>query len=83
MKCECDCGRDASIVYVELLGNSRYLLCSKCILQFVMMALSKEQFFGLLGKGGHNTGEHMLHGDYYYEKTGVALQPISIMELCT
>ena len=78
-ECECDCGNDANVMHEDLDAlNSiglplKYFLCKNCEMDFVNIALSKEQFKALL-KHGHTTKEFMLHGDYYDEE-GTALQP--------
>lgn len=72
--CECGCGNYALVIHTDLLQNCRYKLCKNCEMAFVNLALSPEQFFSLIEKG-HTTREHMLHEDFYDEKTGEALQP--------
>ncbi len=74
MKCECGCGSETQIVYVDLLSNCNYSLCSNCMLPFVLTALTPDQFFALLERG-HTTKEFQLHSDFYDEETGEALQP--------
>ena len=54
-----------------------YKLCSNCLFKLVNLMLSKKEFFKLL-KNGHTTDEHLLHGDFYDENSGEALQPTEI-----
>ena len=63
-----------TVAHTDLFSNCRYLLCRNCEVDFVNCALSKEQFFNMLGNG-HTTKEFMLHGDFYDEDSGEALQP--------
>lgn len=51
-----------------------YDVCTNCLMFLVNYSLSSKQFFNLL-KNGHKVSEHLLHGDFYDEETGEALQP--------
>jgi hypothetical protein len=52
-----------------------YKICSNCLSPLTNCSLSPEQFFNLI-KNGHKSSEFLLHGDFYDEETGEALQPI-------
>ncbi len=62
-----------SMLYLKA-NNEKYELCLNCLTPFVRCALKPEQFFNLL-KNGHTVKEFFLHGDFYDEETGEALQP--------
>lgn len=53
---------------------AEYHVCANCLPALVNTALSPVQFFNLI-RNGHTTKEHLLHGDFYDDETGEALQP--------
>jgi hypothetical protein len=70
--CEC-CGKSPH-QYTLSDNDYKYQVCANCLLALVNTALSPAQFFSLI-RNGHTTKEHLLHGDFYDDETGEALQP--------
>ena len=75
MKCECGCGNDAQIGWVERGSDEKlYCLCHNCVIPFANLSLKKKQYLALL-KAGHTADEFMIHSDFY-DSDGTALQPM-------
>jgi len=72
-QCEA-CKENKAQTTVEVYGDKPYILCMNCQSDIVNTCLSPKQFKNLL-KNGHEPEEFLLHGDYYDEETGEALQP--------
>jgi len=70
--CEC-CGKFPH-QYTLSDNDYKYQVCANCLSALVNTALSPAQFFSLI-RAGHTTKEHLLHGDFYDDETGEALQP--------
>lgn len=70
--CEC-CGKYPH-QYTLSDNDYEYKVCANCLPALVNTALSPTQFFNLI-RNGHTTKEHLLHGDFYDDETGEALQP--------
>jgi hypothetical protein len=59
-----------------------YKLCAICLIKLVNHCLSPREYSNLI-KNGHDPQEHMIHGDFYDEDFGTALQPNAPCDLCT
>jgi hypothetical protein len=51
-----------------------YHVCSNCLMELTTYSLKPEHFKNLI-KNGHSTSEFLLHGDFYDDESGEALQP--------
>lgn len=70
----CDCCGKYPHQYTLSDNDYEYKVCANCLPALVNTALSPTQFFNLI-RNGHTTKEHLLHGDFYDDETGEALQP--------
>ena len=73
------CGNDTVPVLTVLteLGHPEvsYMACANCLIPLVTHSLSPEQYLRAKDQGG-SVRRFLLHGDFYDELTGEALQPI-------
>ena len=70
----CECCGEYPHQYTLSDNDYKYQVCANCLLALVNTALSPAQFFSLI-RNGHTTKEFLLHGDFYDDETGEALQP--------
>lgn len=70
----CECCAESPHQYTLKDNDYEYKVCANCLPALVNTALSPTQFFNLI-RNGHTTKEHLLHGDFYDDETGEALQP--------
>lgn len=70
----CECCTKYPHQYTLSDNDYQYKVCANCLPALVNTALSPTQFFNLI-RNGHTTKEHLLHGDFYDDETGEALQP--------
>jgi len=73
-KCEACEDYEAQVKLTDLYDGIETFICQNCLVSYVDLNLSSEQFFNLL-KNKHTTEEFMLHSDFYDKDTGEALQP--------
>lgn len=76
MECECGCGEEHQYQLIPTYDDGvSYFVCGMCLQALVNLSLRKKQFKALM-KRGHDTGEFLLHEEFYDEK-GRALNPLS------
>lgn len=71
-KCEA-CEINMAKAKLVICSKIKYYLCLNCLLNFVTVSLSKDNFKNLI-KNGHSVDEFYLHDDFYDAETGEALQ---------
>ena len=72
--CEACCQSPHQYTLKSINGQVDYHVCANCLSRLTNNTLTPTMFFNLI-RNGHTTKEFLLHGDFYDDETGEALQP--------